>query len=197
MYSHRLARIWKVVEGQLQCVYGILCRCDHEVLSKERHQQDCAGKAFNGWTDSDIYCWKYPELVEKLILVAPAGFETFNKGQRQWFREMLCQWTECSWQLLSRLESITLTIFNMPWRCSVYLVDDRIAIRSAKDFPRLLLSRHTRCQNNGWIFRYLMIWSYSISLCWRCLAKMTTSFPIDISMVVKTEKYAKLDPNKE
>src|SRR5690554_6525675 len=29
---------------------------------------------------------KYPELVSKLVLVAPAGIETFSEGEKDWFR---------------------------------------------------------------------------------------------------------------
>ncbi|MDF1550970.1 MAG: alpha/beta hydrolase, partial [Bacteroidales bacterium] len=31
----------------------------------------------------------YPDIVERLILVAPAGFENFNKGQKQWFKDVM------------------------------------------------------------------------------------------------------------
>lgn len=31
----------------------------------------------------------YPDIVKGLILVDPAGFEPFHKGQRQWFKNVM------------------------------------------------------------------------------------------------------------
>ncbi|MCO6460994.1 MAG: alpha/beta hydrolase [Saprospiraceae bacterium] len=76
---------------------------------------------------------KYPDLVEKLILVAPAGFETFNKGQRKWFRDVMT----VDGVRLTSVEQIRINyaynFYNMPDDAR-FMVDDRIAIRSAKEF---------------------------------------------------------------
>ena len=32
---------------------------------------------------------KYPDYVSKLVLVSPAGFETFTEGQKEWFRSVM------------------------------------------------------------------------------------------------------------
>lgn len=76
---------------------------------------------------------KYPELVEKLVLVAPAGFETFNKGQRQWFRDAMT----VDGVRLTTVEQIRVNyaynFYNMPDDAQ-FMVDDRIAIRTASDF---------------------------------------------------------------
>lgn len=76
---------------------------------------------------------KYPELVDKLILVAPAGFETFNKGQRQWFRDVMT----VDGVRLTTVEQIRLNyaynFYDMPDDAQ-FMVDDRIAIRSTKEF---------------------------------------------------------------
>ena len=76
---------------------------------------------------------KYPDLVTKLILVAPAGFETFNKGQRQWFRDVMT----VDGVRLTTVEQIHVNyaynFYNMP-KDAQFMVNDRIAIRSAKDF---------------------------------------------------------------
>ena len=76
---------------------------------------------------------KYPELVEKLILVAPAGFETFNKGQRQWFKDAM----SVDGVRLTTVEQIRVNyaynFYNM-LDDAQFMVDDRIAIRAAKDF---------------------------------------------------------------
>jgi len=76
---------------------------------------------------------QYPDLVEKLILVAPAGFETFNKGQRQWFRDVMT----VDGVRLTTVEQIRVNyaynFYNMP-ADAAFMIDDRIAIRSASDF---------------------------------------------------------------
>lgn len=76
---------------------------------------------------------KYPDLVEKLVLVAPAGFETFNKGQRQWFRDVMT----VDGVRLTTIEQIrtnyAYNFYNMPDDAQ-FMVDDRIAIRKASDF---------------------------------------------------------------
>ncbi len=76
---------------------------------------------------------KYPDLVDKLILIAPAGFETFNKGQRQWFRDAMT----VDGVRLTTVEQIHVNyaynFYDMP-KDAQFMIDDRIAIRSAMDF---------------------------------------------------------------
>ncbi|MCC6410619.1 MAG: alpha/beta hydrolase [Saprospiraceae bacterium] len=75
----------------------------------------------------------YPELVDKLVLVAPAGFETFNKGQRQWFRDVMT----VDGVRLTTVEQIRTNLaynfYNLPHEAQ-FMIDDRIAMRSASDF---------------------------------------------------------------
>lgn len=76
----------------------------------------------------------YPELVEKLVLLAPAGFETFNKGERQWFREVMT----ADGVRLTTVEQIRTNFgynfYNMPPEAQ-FMIDDRVAMRAAEDFP--------------------------------------------------------------
>lgn len=75
----------------------------------------------------------FPEVAERLILVAPAGFETFNKGQRQWFREVLTPDAVRFTTTEQITENIAWNFYQMPddaW----FMVYDRIAMRRAKDF---------------------------------------------------------------
>lgn len=76
---------------------------------------------------------KYPDLVSKLILIAPAGFETFNKGEKQWFRNVMSE----DGVRLTTVEQIRLNyaynFYNMP-EDAQFMVDDRIKIRTAMDF---------------------------------------------------------------
>lgn len=76
---------------------------------------------------------KYPALVSRLILIAPAGFETFNKGERQWFSDAMT----VDGVRLTTVEQIYVNyaynFYNMPSDAQ-FMIDDRIAIRSTKDF---------------------------------------------------------------
>ena len=76
---------------------------------------------------------KFPELVQKLVLVAPAGFETFNKGEKQWFRDVMT----VDGVRLTTVEQIRINyaynFYEFP-KDANFMVDDRIAMRSAKDF---------------------------------------------------------------
>lgn len=76
----------------------------------------------------------YPELVEKLVLVAPAGFETFNKGEKEWFRQVMT----ADGVRLTTAEQIRTNLaynfYNMPDDAR-FMVDDRLAMRTAADFP--------------------------------------------------------------
>ena len=75
----------------------------------------------------------YPEIVEKLILVAPAGFEEFDEGEKEWFRGIFTPKAV----MLTTPEQIELNFaynfYQMPTDAQ-YMVADRIAMRSAEDF---------------------------------------------------------------
>ncbi|MCE2823521.1 MAG: alpha/beta fold hydrolase [Saprospiraceae bacterium] len=76
----------------------------------------------------------YPELVEKLILVAPAGFETFNKGEKEWFRQVMT----ADGVRITTAEQIRTNLaynfYNMSDDAR-FMIDDRLAMRTASDFP--------------------------------------------------------------
>lgn len=76
---------------------------------------------------------KYPSLVRKLVLIAPAGFETFNKGERQWFRDVMT----VDGVRLTTAEQIrtnyAYNFYEMP-KDAGFMIDDRLKIRSASDF---------------------------------------------------------------
>ena len=75
----------------------------------------------------------YPALVERLVLVAPAGFETFHKGERQWFREVLTPTAVKLTTVEQIRENIAWNFYEMPADAE-FMVTDRIAMRSAKEF---------------------------------------------------------------
>lgn len=76
---------------------------------------------------------EYPQLVKGLILVDPAGFEPFNKGQRQWFRNVMT----FDGVRLTTPEAIqnnlATNFYHLP-KDADFMVTDRIAMRSAEDF---------------------------------------------------------------
>lgn len=77
--------------------------------------------------------FNYPEAVEKLVLLAPAGFEQFNAGQKKWFREVMT----LEGVKLTTIEQIqtnaAYNFYKMPADAE-FMITDRIAIRSAEDF---------------------------------------------------------------
>nr|NQU90697.1 alpha/beta hydrolase [Bacteroidota bacterium] len=75
----------------------------------------------------------YPETIKKLILVDPAGFEQFNEGQKQWFREVMT----VKGVMLTTVEQIQTNLaynyYKMPDDAQ-FMITDRIAMRQADDF---------------------------------------------------------------
>jgi pimeloyl-ACP methyl ester carboxylesterase len=75
----------------------------------------------------------YPEIVKGLILVDPAGFESFNKGQRQWFKNVM---TVDGVRLTTpeAIQNNLATNFYRQPADAEFMITDRIAWRTAKDF---------------------------------------------------------------
>ena len=75
----------------------------------------------------------YPEIVDQLVLIAPAGFETFTPGQKQWFREVLSP-------TAVKLTSADNIKANIGWnfhklpKSAYFMISDRIAMKSAREF---------------------------------------------------------------
>jgi pimeloyl-ACP methyl ester carboxylesterase len=75
----------------------------------------------------------YPQRVKGLILVAPAGFEYFDEGEKQWFREIV---TARSTKLATPQQiqvNITSNFYKYPKEAD-FMIKDRIAMRTASDF---------------------------------------------------------------
>ncbi len=75
----------------------------------------------------------YPDIVKGLILVDPAGFEPFDKGQRQWFRDVMT----LDGVRLTTTEviqnNLATNFYRLPDNAD-FMITDRIAMRSASDF---------------------------------------------------------------
>lgn len=75
----------------------------------------------------------YPDIVKGLVLVAPAGFERFHKGQKQWFRDVMT----VDGVRLTTTEAIQNNLSSNFYRLPAdadFMVTDRISMRSADDF---------------------------------------------------------------
>jgi len=78
-------------------------------------------------------CLLYPDIVKGLILVDPAGFEPFDKGQKQWFRNVMT----LDGVRLTTTEAIQNNLASNFYRLpsdADFMITDRIAMRSAEDF---------------------------------------------------------------
>jgi pimeloyl-ACP methyl ester carboxylesterase len=75
----------------------------------------------------------YPDKVERLVLVAPAGFELFHKGEKAWFREVLSP-TAVKLTTVDQIkENIAWNFYDMPAEAE-FMITDRIAMRKAVEF---------------------------------------------------------------
>lgn len=75
----------------------------------------------------------YPDWPQKLILVAPAGFETFDAGQKDWFRSVFTP----DLVKLTPVESIQTNFANNFYQIpkeAHFMIEDRITMRTASDF---------------------------------------------------------------
>ena len=75
----------------------------------------------------------YPEIVEKLILVDPAGFERFHPGQKEWFREVMTPTLVKATTADGIQTNLAYNFYNLPDEAE-FMIEDRIAMRTAADF---------------------------------------------------------------
>ena len=75
----------------------------------------------------------YPELVKNLILIAPAGFEKFTEGQKQWFRNAMTFEGVKNTAPEDIQTNLAVNFYNMP-EDAEFMITDRIIMRDAADF---------------------------------------------------------------
>ncbi len=75
----------------------------------------------------------YPQRVDKLILSAPAGFETFTEGQKQWFRDVMTVRGVKLTTVEDIISNLAYNFYNLPDDAE-FMITDRIAMRDATDF---------------------------------------------------------------
>lgn len=91
-----------------------------------------AGHSMGGQI-SVLFAVNYPDQVQKLILAAPAGFEEFNKGQKQWFRDVVTIEGVMKTTVEQIQTNLAYNFYNMPDDAE-FMITDRIAMRTASDF---------------------------------------------------------------
>ena len=91
-----------------------------------------AGHSMGGQI-SMVAALRYPQRVEKLILAAPAGFERFTEGQKEWFREVMSLSGVKKTTAEAIMTNAAYNFYNMPDDAE-FIITDRLAMRSAKDF---------------------------------------------------------------
>ncbi|MBG0781658.1 MAG: alpha/beta hydrolase [Bacteroidales bacterium] len=75
----------------------------------------------------------YPELVKGLILAAPAGFEYFTPGQKEWFRNVMT----LDGVMKTPVDAIQTNLYYNFYKTpedAEFMITDRIAMRNASDF---------------------------------------------------------------
>jgi pimeloyl-ACP methyl ester carboxylesterase len=80
-----------------------------------------------------VMALKYPDRISKLILAAPAGFEEFTDGQRQWFRDVMTVELVKTTPTQAIRANLIANFYNMPVDAE-FMITDRISMRGAKYF---------------------------------------------------------------
>lgn len=75
----------------------------------------------------------YPDRVQKLILAAPAGFEEFHDGEKEWFRSVATPSLTLFVKPKQIQENVYVNFYDFPQEAE-FMIEDRIAMRSAEDF---------------------------------------------------------------
>lgn len=74
-----------------------------------------------------------PELVQRLVLAAPAGFETFGPGEKDWFRTGLSAKGTRLTPAKQIVQNYHSNFYNMPAEAD-FMIRDRLAMRTAAEF---------------------------------------------------------------
>ena len=97
-----------------------------------------AGHSMGGQI-SMVLALEKPELVKRLILVDPAGFEAFTEGQRNWFKDVMTP----NLVRLTTVDAIETNLASNFYRMpddARFMIEDRIAMRDASDFEAYCLA---------------------------------------------------------
>lgn len=75
----------------------------------------------------------HPEKVKGLILAAPAGFEQFTEGQKQWFRNVMTLDGVKKTTADDIQTNLAYNFYNLPTDAE-FMITDRLGMRTASDF---------------------------------------------------------------
>lgn len=84
---------------------------------------------------SMITALNYPDKVEKLVLISPAGFERFTDGEGGWFKDVMTEELVFDTPIRSIDVNLRSNFYDTP-EDALFMVTDRIQIKGAKDFRK-------------------------------------------------------------
>lgn len=91
-----------------------------------------AGHSMGGQI-SMVYSIKWPEEIKNLILFAPAGFERFTAGQKEWFADIMTPVLVKNTTYEGIETNLAFNFYKMP-KDAEFMITDRMAMRGASDF---------------------------------------------------------------
>ncbi|NQT61812.1 MAG: alpha/beta hydrolase [Candidatus Marinimicrobia bacterium] len=74
-----------------------------------------------------------PDLVEKLILISPAGFERFNEGESAWMKNIMTPELVKDTPVRAIAKNVSINFYDFP-KDAAWMITDRIQLRGATDF---------------------------------------------------------------
>lgn len=93
-----------------------------------------AGHSMGGQI-SMVTALKYPDRVDKLILISPAGFEKFDDGEAAWMKGVMTPELVEDTPIRNIDINLKANFYDYP-EDAAFMVTDRIKIRGAKDFKK-------------------------------------------------------------
>lgn len=108
------------------------------ILKMDLGKVNLVGHSMGGQI-SMVLTLEKPELVKRLILVDPAGFEVFNAGQKNWFKDVMTP----NLVRLTTVEAIETNLASNFYRMpddARFMIEDRIIMRDADDFEAYCLA---------------------------------------------------------
>lgn len=98
----------------------------------------------------------HTEVVENLVLVAPAGFETFHEGQKEWFKNTVTPRLIKLTSAEGIQTNLAYNFYDYPEEAK-FMIEDRLAMRSAEDFEWYCyaIAESVAAMVNDPVFEYL------------------------------------------